>query len=165
MIVRILGKDQFRIDDTAAAELNQLDSGLETAVERGDETAFSAALNRLLAYVRAHGSPLPADALEPSDLILPREDSSMDEVRKMLTDEESNKQVAELKKIADELDVPLSQFSLAWCAKNPNVSTVITGASTADQVRENMKALDVIPLLTDEIMERVDLVWLMGNAE
>jgi hypothetical protein len=87
MIVRILGKDQFRIDDTAAAELNQLDSGLETAVERGDETAFSAALTRLLAYVRANGSPLPADALEPSDLILPREDSSMDEVRKMLTDE------------------------------------------------------------------------------
>jgi aryl-alcohol dehydrogenase-like predicted oxidoreductase len=44
------------------------------------------------------------------------------------------------------------------------VSTVITGASTADQVRENMRALDVIPLLTDEIMERVDLVWLMGDA-
>jgi hypothetical protein len=87
MIVRILGQDQFRIDDTAAAELNQLDSGLETAVEQGDETAFSAALTRLLAYVRAHGSPLPADALEPSDLILPPEDSSMDEVRKMLTDE------------------------------------------------------------------------------
>jgi voltage-dependent potassium channel beta subunit len=85
-------------------------------------------------------------------------------LRKLLTDEESNKQVAELKKIADGLDVPLSQFSLAWCAKNHNVSTVITGASTADQVRENMKALDVIPLLTDEIMEQVDLVWLMGNA-
>jgi hypothetical protein len=87
MIVRILGQDQFRIDDTAAAELNQLDSGLEMAVEQGDETAFSAALTRLLAYVRAHGSPLPADALEPSDVILPPEDSSMDEVRKMLTDE------------------------------------------------------------------------------
>jgi voltage-dependent potassium channel beta subunit len=86
-------------------------------------------------------------------------------LRKLLTDEKSNQQVAELKKIADELDVPLSQFSLAWAAKNPNVSTVITGASTADQVRENMKALDVIPLLTDEIMDRVDLVWLMGNAE
>ncbi len=86
-------------------------------------------------------------------------------LRKILTDEESNKQVAELKKISDELDVPLSQFSLAWCAKNPNVSTVITGASSADQVRDNMKALDVIPLLSDEVMERVDLVWLMGKAE
>jgi voltage-dependent potassium channel beta subunit len=82
-------------------------------------------------------------------------------LRKMLTDETSNKKVAELKKIADELDVSLAQFSLAWCAKNPHVSTVITGASSADQVRENMSALDVIPLLTDEVMERVDLVSLM----
>jgi voltage-dependent potassium channel beta subunit len=86
-------------------------------------------------------------------------------LRKMLTDEDRNKQVAELKKISDELDVPLSQFALAWCTKNPNVSTVITGASSADQVRENMKALDVIPLLTDDVMERVDLVWMMGDAE
>jgi voltage-dependent potassium channel beta subunit len=76
----------------------------------------------------------------------------------MLTDEARNKKVADLKVIADELDVSLTQFSLAWCAKNPNVSTVITGASNAAQVRENMKALDVLPLLTPEIMERVDLI-------
>jgi voltage-dependent potassium channel beta subunit len=82
-------------------------------------------------------------------------------LRTMLTDETANKKVAEIKKIADELDVSLAQFSLAWCAKNPNVSTVITGASSADQVRENMTALDVIPLLTPEIMERVDLIGLM----
>jgi voltage-dependent potassium channel beta subunit len=82
-------------------------------------------------------------------------------LRKMLTDESANKKVAEIKKIADELDVSLAQFSLAWCTKNPNVSTVITGASSADQVRENMTALDVIPLLTPEIMERVDLISLM----
>jgi voltage-dependent potassium channel beta subunit len=82
-------------------------------------------------------------------------------LRNTLTDEASNKKVAEVKKIADDLDVTLAQFSLAWCTKNPHVSTVITGASTADQVRENMKALDVIPLLTPEIMERVDLISLM----
>jgi voltage-dependent potassium channel beta subunit len=76
----------------------------------------------------------------------------------MLTDEARNKKVADLKVIADELDVSLTQFSLAWCAKNPHVSTVITGASNAAQVRENMTALDVLPLLTPEIMERVDLV-------
>ena len=63
-----------------------------------------------------------------------------------------------LKVIADELDVSLAQFSLAWCAKNPNVSTVITGASNAAQVRENMTALDVLPLLTPEIMERVNTI-------
>jgi voltage-dependent potassium channel beta subunit len=82
-------------------------------------------------------------------------------LRDTLTDEASNKKVAEVKKIADDLEVSLAQFSLAWCTKNPNVSTVITGASSADQVRENMKALDVIPLLTPEIMERVDLISLM----
>ena len=82
-------------------------------------------------------------------------------LRNMLTDKASNAKVAEVKKIADELGVSLAQFSLAWCAKNPHVSTVITGASSADQVRENMGALDVIPLLTPEIMERVDLISLM----
>jgi voltage-dependent potassium channel beta subunit len=82
-------------------------------------------------------------------------------LRKILTDEAANQKVAEVKKIADELEVSLAQFSLAWCTMNPNVSTVITGASSADQVRENMTALDVIPLLTPEIMERVDLISLM----
>ncbi len=75
-----------------------------------------------------------------------------------LTDEGRNKKVADLKVIADELGVSLTQFSLAWCAMNPHVSTVITGASNAAQVRENMTALDVMPLLTPEIMERVDLI-------
>jgi hypothetical protein len=87
VIVRILGGGQFRVDDAAVAELNQLDSDLETAVERSDEAAFRQALTRLLAQVRAHGSPLPPDILESSELILPHEDSSMDEVRKLLTDE------------------------------------------------------------------------------
>jgi voltage-dependent potassium channel beta subunit len=82
-------------------------------------------------------------------------------LKSMLTNEASNKKVAELKKISDELDVSLAQFSLAWCTKNPHVSTVITGASSADQVRENMTALDVAPLLSDEVMERVDLISLM----
>ena len=87
MIVRILGGGQFRIDDAVTAELNHLDSQLETAVEHNDEPAFRAALTGLLAQVRALGSPLPPDTLEASDLILPHEDSSMDEVRKLLTDE------------------------------------------------------------------------------
>jgi voltage-dependent potassium channel beta subunit len=75
-----------------------------------------------------------------------------------LTDKGRNKKVADLKVIADELGVSLTQFSLAWCAMNPHVSTVMTGASNAAQVRENMTALDVMPLLTPEIMERVDLI-------
>ena len=54
---------------------------------RNDEAAFTAALHGLLDQVRAQGSPLPSDTLEPSDLILPPEDASMDEVREMLTEE------------------------------------------------------------------------------
>jgi voltage-dependent potassium channel beta subunit len=79
-----------------------------------------------------------------------------DEVRELLADPKLNEKVAQVKVIADELRVSLAQFSLAWCVKNPHVSTVITGASSAVQVRENMGSLDVVPLLTDEIMGRVD---------
>ena len=87
MIVRILGEGQFRVDDSVAAELNRLDTELEAAVDHGDGAAFTAALTSLLAQVRAQGSPLPPDILEPSELILPAQDSSMDDVRKLLTDE------------------------------------------------------------------------------
>jgi hypothetical protein len=87
VIVRILGEGQFRIGDAAAAELNRLDTELEAAVNHNDEAAFAAALDGLLAQVRAHGSSLPPDTLEESDLILPHQGSSMDEVRKLLTDE------------------------------------------------------------------------------
>jgi voltage-dependent potassium channel beta subunit len=75
-----------------------------------------------------------------------------------LTDEGRNKKVADLKVIADELGLSMAQFSLAWCAKNPHVSTVITGASNAAQVRENMTALDAMPSITKEIMDRVDVI-------
>ena len=87
MIVRILSEGQFSVDDMATTELNRLDAELEAAVDHNDEAAFTAALHGMLAQVRAQGAPLPADSLEPSDLILPHQDSSVDEVRRMLTDE------------------------------------------------------------------------------
>lgn len=61
-----------------------------------------------------------------------------------------------LAEVAEGLGVSLAQMSLAWALKNPNVSTVITGASRVEQVKENMKAVDVVPLLTDEVMARID---------
>jgi voltage-dependent potassium channel beta subunit len=61
-----------------------------------------------------------------------------------------------LGKVAEELGVSLAQMSLAWVLRNPNVSTVITGASRVEQVKENMKAVDVVPLLTDEVMARIE---------
>ncbi len=58
--------------------------------------------------------------------------------------------------VAQELGCSMAQLALAWCLKNPHVSTVITGASRAEQVHENMKALDVVPLLTAEVMARIE---------
>ncbi len=77
-------------------------------------------------------------------------------LRAQLTDGTRNAQVRKLKAIADELGCTLAQLAIAWCAKNPHVSTVITGASRPEQVRENMKALEVMPLLTDEVMTKID---------
>ena len=62
----------------------------------------------------------------------------------------------DLDKIAKQLGGTLAQLAIAWCLKNPNVSTVITGASKADQVRENMKALAVYRQIGDEVMTRID---------
>jgi voltage-dependent potassium channel beta subunit len=80
-----------------------------------------------------------------------------------LTDKESLAKVQKLGKIAKELDCTLAQFAIAWCAKNPNVSTVITGASRVEQVHENLKALEVLPKLTEDVMERVDKI--VGKPE
>jgi hypothetical protein len=87
MIVRILGEGQLQLPDSAAEELNKLDAALESAVDRNDEAAFRPALAALLAKVRQVGSAAEPDDLRPSELIIPRPDASMDEVRKLLTDE------------------------------------------------------------------------------
>jgi hypothetical protein len=87
MIVRILSEGQLRVDDTALEELNELDAKLESAVERADEESFKSALDALLDRVRAIGTPVEPGTLEPSDLIVPRQDASMAEVHKLLSDE------------------------------------------------------------------------------
>jgi hypothetical protein len=87
MIVRILGEGQLSVDDAATAGLNELDARLAVAIERGDEAEFRRTLNALLAGVRAAGTPVPADSLQPSELILPYEDADLAEVRKMMTGE------------------------------------------------------------------------------
>lgn len=86
MIVRIIGEGQFTVDDSHTDLLNSLDSGLERAVDSGDESTFRSALAELLAKVRAVGRPLPDDALQPSDAVLPDEATSLEEVRAMLTE-------------------------------------------------------------------------------
>jgi aryl-alcohol dehydrogenase-like predicted oxidoreductase len=64
--------------------------------------------------------------------------------------------VQRLAGIADELGCSLSQLAIAWCAANPRVSTVITGASRVDQVEENLGALVVLDALTPELLDRID---------
>jgi voltage-dependent potassium channel beta subunit len=73
-----------------------------------------------------------------------------------LTDPDRNDKVRNLKKVADDLGCTLAQLAIAWCTKNPRVSTVITGASRPEQVVENMKALDIAPLLDAGVMARID---------
>jgi len=64
--------------------------------------------------------------------------------------------VRKLVPIARELECTPAQLALAWCARNPNVSTVITGATRAAQVTENMKAIEVVPKLSAEVLARID---------
>jgi voltage-dependent potassium channel beta subunit len=73
-----------------------------------------------------------------------------------LTDPAKTAVVRRLDPIARELGCTLAQLSIAWCMKNPQVSTVITGASRVEQVHENLKALDVVPKLTQQVMTRID---------
>ena len=77
-------------------------------------------------------------------------------LKQALTDKAQNEKVRRLKGVADDLGISLAELSLAWCVKNPHVSTVITGASRVEQVVQNMKALHAVPLLTDEVLAKVD---------
>jgi len=83
---------------------------------------------------------------------------------KSLKSDEGQAQIAkvrELEAVSKELGISMAQLALAWCLKNPNVSTVITGATTTDQVKENMQALEAVELLNDELVERIEGV--LGN--
>ncbi len=78
---------------------------------------------------------------------------------KRLADQEKISTVKALAPLAEELDCTLSQLAIGWCLKNPFVSTVITGASRVEQVRENMKAVEVAPKLTPERLKKIDEIF------
>ena len=82
-------------------------------------------------------------------------------LRPMLTDPNRLNTVKALEPVAADLGCTMGQLAIAWCVKNPHVSTVITGASRASQVTENMKALDVVPNLTADVMAQIDTI--LGN--
>lgn len=79
-------------------------------------------------------------------------------LRGSLTNPEANAAVRKLGKVADDLGCTLAQLAIAWCAHNPRVSTVITGASRPQQVRENMAALDVLSHMSGDVVERIESI-------
>ncbi|MFJ8633584.1 hypothetical protein [Streptomyces sp. NPDC093568] len=87
MIVRIMGEGQVRLSDSHLPELNKLDDELLAEMENGDGPGFRRTLTALLAKVRELGTPLPDDSLEPSELILPSPDATLEEVRELLSDD------------------------------------------------------------------------------
>ncbi|MEU1418587.1 hypothetical protein [Kitasatospora sp. NPDC005751] len=84
MIMRVMGEGQFEVGDAHLNRLNELDDELVTALDSGDEEQFRRALGELLGAVKEFGTPLPDASLEPSDLILPAAESTIDQVRELL---------------------------------------------------------------------------------
>lgn len=66
--------------------------------------------------------------------------------------------IRELQKLAGELGVSLAALSVAWCIRNPYVTTAILGATKESQLQENLKALEALPLLTDEVMDAIEAI-------
>jgi voltage-dependent potassium channel beta subunit len=82
-------------------------------------------------------------------------------LRERLESEEGQEQLAqvrELTTIAEEMGTNMARLAIAWCLKNPYISTVITGASQESQVHDNLKAMELVDQLTDEVMEKVEAV-------
>ena len=90
--------------------------------------------------------------------------SDYDWLKKNFESEEGQAKIrkaAELEPVAADLGMPLAQLAIAWCLLNPNVSTVILGASKASQLEENLAALELVPKLTDDVVERIEEI--LGN--
>jgi hypothetical protein len=87
MIVRISGEDQYRLPDSDADRLNELENAVVAVVEGGSEDGFAEKFSALLDYVRANGTPIGDDEIESSDLILPPADLTFEEAGREFTGE------------------------------------------------------------------------------
>jgi hypothetical protein len=87
MIVRISGEDQYKLADSEAGQLNELENGVAALVEAGSEDGFSEAYAALLDFVRSHGRPIGDDELETSEVILPPPDLTFEEAGREFTGE------------------------------------------------------------------------------
>lgn len=115
-------------------------------------TVFSPLASGLLSG-KYNGDDLPADTRMSM--------KGMEWLKDRTLTEENLTKTRRLAKLANDLDTSLPVFSLGWCLKNPNVSTVILGASKLSHLEENLMALDILPSITDKVMDEVDLI--LGN--
>jgi len=86
----------------------------------------------------------------------------VDWLRERLADTDANARVTELKTVADDIGCSLAQLAVAWAVSNPNVSTVLLGASRVEQLEENLQALEVLAELTDERKSRIEEIFRQG---
>ena len=87
MIVRLMGEAQYEVDDEVAKGLNDLDDQAAQALEAGDETKLAELLRRMAEAVRSNGARLRDDDLSPSEAVIPPDDLSLDEARRLFEDE------------------------------------------------------------------------------
>ncbi len=88
MIVRILGEDQYRLDDAHLPTLTRLDNDLEKAAAQEDAAQFKTLLEQLVGFIRAQGQVVPYDELITSQLLIPPPDMHMAEARKYFEENE-----------------------------------------------------------------------------
>jgi len=82
-------------------------------------------------------------------------------LKEILLSEEGMRNMEKIKKltvIAEEVGITMGSLAIAWVLKNPNVSTAMVGGSTTQQVKENLKVIDYVGLLSDEVMERIETI-------
>jgi predicted transcriptional regulator len=84
VIARIMTENQYRLTDEDAAALDQMDDPLHAAIESGDEQAFAAELEKVVAFVREKGTVIPVEEVIPSDVIIPAPDMTVAEARQYL---------------------------------------------------------------------------------
>ena len=87
MIVRLMNEGQYRVDDACLARLDELDDAAMAALEANDEATLDARLDEMWRVVKEQGTPLPDDDLHPSDLLIPPSDLTLEETRRLFSDE------------------------------------------------------------------------------
>ncbi len=115
-------------------------------------------------------SPLASGILTPKYLKgLPKDTrlfmEGMDWLRELVLKEERIQKARKLADLAKALGISLPQLAIAWCLKNPRVSTVILGASKPEQLRENLKAVEALPLLEPEICQKIERILADENQD